>query len=162
MPPAVGTVPALFQHCCAVYERMKEKADVIEEGEHEGLYIYTGRLTQEFIDLELGQPYYTSVMKRLKQMHCVEQLQRGGGQSPSKWLLLSRPTLDVYQNAAADNTQGGADGIVVRALKQNISDLSQRLSRQESENARLRDAMELLANKFATLERKWAEYETRP
>lgn len=88
--------PALFRHCCTVYEAMN---DLAEDGLHGRTY--EGFLTHLFNDLDLSVPYYTMVMKKLKAMDCVRQLVRGGGSAPSQWLLLQEPTMELFNATPA-------------------------------------------------------------
>lgn len=90
--------PALFMHCCTVWDEMNAKAeDTVYEGQP--VRMYEGYLTRLFEGLHLSVPYYSSVMRMLKQMDCVRQLQRGGGGSKSKWAVMQRPTEDLWKAA---------------------------------------------------------------
>jgi hypothetical protein len=92
VPPQL---PALYQHCCDVFDTMKKAA---QPAEYEGrqILMYEGHTTKMFEDLRLSVPYYSSVMTALKTMGCVIQLQRGGGGSKSKWAILTRPTEEGF------------------------------------------------------------------
>jgi hypothetical protein len=65
------------------------------EGHH--ALVYEGFLTRLFQDLSLATPYYTTVMRRLRTMGCVQQLSRGGGNSPSRWELVTEPTWEKFE-----------------------------------------------------------------
>lgn len=86
--------PTLFEHCVAVFQEMEGQAR--DEGA-EGL-IYEGHLTKLFNQLGLSAPYYTSVMRRLKQMDCVVQVRRGGGTSTSRWRLVRVPSEESFRS----------------------------------------------------------------
>lgn len=90
--------PKLFEHCNKVFSAMKAEAKPTQiEGEH--ALVYEGFLTRLFNQLELATPYYTSVMQRLRKMGCVRQLARGGGNAPSKWLLLDDPSWEAFEGS---------------------------------------------------------------
>lgn len=78
---------AIFVHCQEVYAAMLK-----ESQPYEGFHLYTGYLTKLVTDtLNLPNSYYTFVMNELKRMDCIRKVQRGGGSSPSKWLLIKEP-----------------------------------------------------------------------
>jgi hypothetical protein len=94
--------PKTFEHCMVVFESMrKASAPAVIEGKH--ALVYEGFLTRLFAELHLATPYYTKVMRLLKEMECVRQLSRGGGNSPSRWELLKEPDPDAFD--AADGTR---------------------------------------------------------
>jgi hypothetical protein len=87
--------PALFEHCSVVFEDMKKAAKPEQlEGIH--AFVYEGFLTRLFAQRQLATPYYTRVMQALKIMGCVRQLSRGGGTAPSRWELITEPTLELF------------------------------------------------------------------
>jgi hypothetical protein len=92
--------PANFLHCQAIYGRMQETAveEIADEAGHK-VTTWTGATTELFKQLNLAMPYYTKVMNKLMAMGCVTQAQRGGGGSPSKWVLHYPPELEMYESA---------------------------------------------------------------
>jgi hypothetical protein len=117
--------PAAFDHCIRVYAILDEEAvleDVKTEDETLNLKVWSGALTKVFQRLELATPYYTSVMAHLKAMGCVEQLSRGGGSAPSKWVLYQEPTRELFDEAPAMKPQKTADRL--KALEQQVRDLT--------------------------------------
>lgn len=64
---------ALFEHCVNVWKEMSTQA---RDSGDEGL-VYEGFTTKLFQGLQMSTPYYTSVLAKLKQMGCIEQLQIG-------------------------------------------------------------------------------------
>jgi hypothetical protein len=122
--PPVNEKLMLLQHCEAVYKKMQETAQPATEG-----FVFTGVLTQLFEDVGLGQPYYTAVMRKLKGMDCVRQIRRGGGQQPSKWLLLQPPSQELYNLPEASTGMPRGKRAVV---EQQHRDLNQRLLRLEA------------------------------
>lgn len=93
--------PALFNHCLAVYHGMREQAtlgDVAplnDEDVEQGL-VYQGFTTKLFSDIGLAVPYYSRVLKSLKRMGCIVQLRRGGSTTPSRWQLITEPTMEQF------------------------------------------------------------------
>jgi hypothetical protein len=100
----------MFEHCMRVYGTMFNEAvpeNVTVEGDvKQEVVMWTGALTKVFGRLELSTPYYTHVMEHLKRMGCVEQYRRGGGSTPSKWVLHREPTPDLFETAVGDKPVG--------------------------------------------------------
>lgn len=117
---------AILQHCMSIYDAMDERAD--EED------VYTGYLTKLFKELNFSVPFFTTIMDELKRMGCVRQMQRGGNTKPSKWLMIERPSEELFRLAAPS--------VVAKKFKiadrqdQRIKDLETRVSRLEKENER--------------------------
>jgi len=144
MPDEEGPAPALLEHMTNVYNAMKGKAreETIDNGwEDEGtglksgptdtILVYEGHLTGLFAELGMSTPYYTSIMKALKAMGCVDQVRRGGGAALSKWQLNYPPTAEgyaAYENNRVPNRRQGE----IAALKQQVRDLHGRLAVLES------------------------------
>ena len=121
-------MPMLYDHCCTVYQTMLRYAKKDETT----AIVYEGHLTKLFVALNLSVPYYTSVTRKLKDMGCIRQLRRGGGNAPSRWLLVTEPTEELW----------GTDIIAVREvaarkaqeadmLNQQMRDLGRRLTTVE-------------------------------
>lgn len=153
---STATEPALFKHCRQVYSEMALRATASDMPEYEGHHMYVGALTGLFKDLGLGQPYYTSVMDRLKAMNCVEQIVRGGGQQPSKWLLIGAPTMESFE--ASQGKTGNTASVNMRKAEQSIRDLGQRVSRLEAQVSRIIDMMDLADERFKSLQAEFEEY----
>jgi len=130
--------PRLYEHCLTVFEQMRTEAKpAAVEGAH--ALVYEGFLTRLFNRLSLATPYYTSVMQALRKMGCVRQLSRGGGASPSKWELLTEPTIELFTGAQVkklhDNTWRGQ-------MQQQVSDLRDRLDDVEEMVAAMTEVKE--------------------
>jgi hypothetical protein len=101
--------------------------------------VYEGFLTRLFADHNLATPYYTTVMRRLKQMSCVRQLSRGGGNSPSKWEMLEEPTWEKFEQYEErrfqQNTKLGQTMDGVKSLATRMSDVEVRLAVLEGKEA---------------------------
>lgn len=133
---------ALFDHCVNVYNAMLDEAKPEtktvrdEEGHDEvitsGYQIWEGHTTTLFNRLELPAPYYTDIMRRLKDMGCVEQLRRGGGKALSKWRLIREPNEEDFKKAAEISNRRQPQGAVA-ALEQQIRDLNKRLISVEND-----------------------------
>lgn len=128
---------ALFGHCVKVYNAMKDDENSQQVNTEEGntVTLYTGFLTRLFEDLGLSVPYYTDVMGALKRMDCARQMRRGGGTSPSQWILLREPTEALYNEMilprhmlASLNPKFEAGEQVMQMLR----DLSKRLEKVEA------------------------------
>lgn len=101
--------PAMWSHCLRVYEAMERQSvrKVIFEEER---VVWEGFLTKLFKELGLSVPLYTEVRQELMRMGCMSQLRRGGGPTPSIWVLFGPPTLEEYNKVPPEsiNTKGGA------------------------------------------------------
>jgi DNA-binding IclR family transcriptional regulator len=137
MPEEEGPAPALLEHMTNVYNAMKSKAIDVELDSENGkevleiIKVYEGHLTGLFAELGMSTPYYTSIMKALKAMGCVDQVRRGGGAALSKWQLNYPPTAEgyaAYENNRVPNRRQGE----IAALKQQVRDLHGRLAAIES------------------------------
>jgi hypothetical protein len=138
---------ALFDHCVTVFEEMFKEAVPEEtavrnydggpamdqpniEIEPSGYMIWTGHTTQLFARLGMATPYYTTVMRALKKMGCVEQVRRGGGNAQSKWRLVRRPEEEFFH--AAELLKMPVQG-TQKALEQQMRDMNSRLSALEGQ-----------------------------
>jgi hypothetical protein len=119
---------AQFDHAVKVYQAMHARATTEvftdDEGEENSHKVYTGHLTRLFQELLLAVPYYTSVMNTLKRMGCVEQLRRGGGNAPSKWVLYSEPKEEAFNDLKPRARKSASK---LDALEQRINDQNKRI-----------------------------------
>jgi hypothetical protein len=115
--------PRLFDHCCNIFTEMRQEAKPTKVGGEHAL-VYEGYTTRLFQKLQLPGPYYTSVLQRLQGMGCIRQLSRGGGSSPSRWMLLEDPTIEAF--AAAEEPASKPTRLEI--LEQRVTDLEQRAS----------------------------------
>jgi hypothetical protein len=123
----VAAPPAMYEHCLRVYGTMETEAqyeDVPVEGDGEAvsMKVWTGALTAVFRRLDLSTPYYTHVMQHLKRMGCVEQYKRGGGGTPSKWVLYGAPTPDLFETAVGPTSGAGTPSTRLEAVEQQLRD----------------------------------------
>ena len=81
---------ALFDKCLMVYKAMYRHADG-DSG------VYKGHLSKlMFNDLQLSNPYYTKITRKLKDMGCIEQTKRGNAVALSEWNLVKVPTWEDF------------------------------------------------------------------
>jgi hypothetical protein len=78
-------------------------------------------------DLGIPVPYYGKALDALQRMGCLTQLQRGGGRSPSKWLLHKTPTLEAYLAVKEELHSRPRGKEKYDVLEQKVSDLAQSL-----------------------------------
>lgn len=130
-------LPAIFGHCQTVYDLMRQQAEVREvEGEGR-IVVWEGFLTRLLgQELNLPTPYYTSVRTNLVRMGCVKQLQRGGGNSPSQWELITRPTAPLFREKAPKRNQRDLE---MENLRGQITDLRDRQGKLEKMFGKLVD-----------------------
>jgi|SRR5262245_43065976 len=132
-------IPALFEHACRVYEEMRRTAVPWKDAQPvDGVqpYVYEGHLTTLFRKLALSVPYYTSIKNQLAGMGCIEQLRRGGGSTPSKWVLWHEPELEAWKEFAPTKSRRGN---ATQMMQGQIKDLSDRVSKLEGQVEYLMD-----------------------
>lgn len=123
-------VSIMFEHCVRIYDEMKSQA---REEPNEGL-VYEGHLTKLFAGLQMPTPYYTTIKQRLVRMGCIEQIRRGGGNSPSRWRLLREPAEDTFQ---------GFEALRVRSTGK-VATLEQQFKNLREEYYQLRNDVDIL------------------
>lgn len=96
----MAAIPALYEHCRAVFEEMRKEASVQNYGEGTSGLVYEGHLTKLVSRVGLSAPYYTKVTRMLIGMGCAEQVRRGGGAAASRWALLQEPTPELFEAAS--------------------------------------------------------------
>jgi hypothetical protein len=127
-PGDLMIVPALFDHAKTVYEKMRETAKQ-EEVDDTTLLVYEGYLTTLVLkELRLSMPYYTAITRHLVTMGCIEQLRRGGGTTPSRWVLWTPPTIEAWRASEGIRPRRGNATTV---LQQRVKDLSERVIKLE-------------------------------
>lgn len=103
----------LLQQCFELYNAMEETAD----DTYGGLPLWEGFLTQLLDDIGLGREKYGRIVRLLQDMGCIDQVKRGAGGSPSRWVLAYAPTVDAFhaaKEAPAKNKQRAVDPIEQR------------------------------------------------
>lgn len=119
-------LPAIYEHAQNAYAAMEERASVtvLNDSGEEGL-VYEGFLTKLITtELNLSLPYYTKILNELKRMDCVRQLRRGGSTTQSRWVLLRKPTEELFRKMRPVKTAGSSR---VETLEQQVRDLNKRL-----------------------------------
>lgn len=127
--PVRGT--ALYDACVTVYNGMHERSTVVHEGR-----VYKGRISTLFGQLEVSMGLYSKVMKRLKDMGCIDQLARGGGGQPSIFMLYASPTPSAFES-----TRNGGyiskERATTAELQTIVAYLSQRVAHLEGQMANM-------------------------
>jgi hypothetical protein len=127
--PEDKPVKALYDHCLNVYNEMHEQARTSTDyAGYEDQLVYIGHLTKLFQALDLAVPYYTSVMKMLKAMGCVEQIRRGGGGAPSAWAVFNAPEREAFEKSAPLKRPVAGK---LAALEQQLRDQNVRINKLE-------------------------------
>lgn len=93
------SIPVIFDHCVVVYKAMYDLAEQREAEDGSSMLVYEGHLTHLLTSLNFSTPFYTGITRELKRMGCIRQLRRGGGNTPSQWLMITEPTREIYRNA---------------------------------------------------------------
>jgi hypothetical protein len=122
----VADIPAMYQHCTDIYNKMLEHSSRDPDTGHQ---LYEGVLTQLVTkECGLSMPYYSTGTRFLRQMDCIRQLRRGGGGSPSKWLLIQEPTEELFRLAMTALNSRAQPNEETQALR----DLNVRLAAMET------------------------------
>jgi hypothetical protein len=124
--------PILFEYVMQVYSTMEEQASVEkDEDTKRTSLVWEGFMTHLISD-ELGfpAPYYTKILRKMKEMDCIVQLRRGGSTTPSRWLLVQAPTEELFDEAQPSKMTQRQGRIA--ALEQQIRDLNRRVSQLEA------------------------------
>jgi len=124
-----------FEHCKLVYNAMEKNSfeeEIVDPNANiptETIIVWEGFLTNLFGELSLATPYYTSVRRHLIRMGCVEQMRRGGGNSTSKWRLITPPTEDLF---TASPAHGKSPAVTrLRRVEQEIRMMNTRVVKLE-------------------------------
>lgn len=127
-------VPALLSHCQKIYAAMH--AQSFEDSE--GVIHWQGHLTKLFEELGFGVPRYTRITSMMREMGCIVQIQKGSAGYPGDWILVSPPTLDLYESVKERQHQAKISKEQQEAeahaddVTQRINDINNRLIRAES------------------------------
>lgn len=142
-------LPAIYEHCQNVYRQMESEAklhasEYKDETFPNAKLVWEGHLTKLFNRLHLSVPYYTSVTRELKRMGCIKQLRRGGGNSPSQWLIMTEPTEELFLS----DSEGNASGERLRKndrmgmLEQQVRDMAKRQTKIEADYEAILDVLQ--------------------
>lgn len=145
-------ISIVFTHCKSVYDEMMQQAreETLNDDELEGTVkamVYEGHLTKLVTgDLGLATPRYTIVLKHLKAMGCIEQLQRGGGGAPSRWRLLQAPDEDAFR-VIVDMKRPTSGKVAV--VEQQLRDMNRRVLALEAERKFTLDTLQSMGQTIA-------------
>lgn len=136
----------VFDHCVRVYKEMAEQSRWEKVDEDHEWFVYEGYLTKLFQSLQLSVPYYTKVMEVLKAMGCLEQIRRGGGNTPSRWRLVLPPEEESF-NSFINVKRTGKGRLAkaeqeLRSAHKRIGDLENRVGQMEGVVTTLWDFMQ--------------------
>jgi hypothetical protein len=99
--------------------------------------VYTGHLTKLIMGppLNLPMPYYTPITKALQGMGCAQQIKRGGGSAPSRWVLYEAPTRELYtkwEKVQSESLTAQAVTSKTALVEQQVRDLTSRVEALEA------------------------------
>ncbi len=115
--------PSIWKHSNIIFERMKEDAEDIP-----GIgKVWKGFLTQLILaEQSLPSPYYTYITSALKQTNAIRQLKRGGGKTPSEWLVMEMPDKTLFDwklDSSRIESKGTRNTTKARIVEQAIDGL---------------------------------------
>jgi hypothetical protein len=147
-------VPKQYDWATELYKKMLEEATPVEQVAQPGdpvtpVMVYEGHLTRLFSELNIPNPYYTSLMKALKTMGCVEQLRRGGGAAMSQWVLHRAPTEDDFREFRERNAPNTSK---FGQLEQQVRDLRRLASAQAEDMEKMQTVIDVLSERITKVE----------
>lgn len=111
-----STKPKLFQHTEAFYNLLLENAVRSDSGE----LIFEGHTVELAQSINIAGPTYANVMRVLKSLGSIEQIQRGSRLALSRISILDPPTLDEF------STLTHTDGVpTARTLNKRLTVIEQ-------------------------------------
>ena len=116
MPPE----SKMFSYALALYEAMEKEAD---DG------VYEGKVVETFNRLRISGAHYTPLFTSLKELGCIELLERGVRGRPTRYRLHGPPREDAYENryqAGLTNEPSPAT-LFLSELEQRVSNIERRL-----------------------------------
>jgi hypothetical protein len=114
------TTPRQFIHLHQLYQAMVSEST---DG------VYEGKVVETFQRLNISMSYYTTLFNALKELGCIELIERGVRSRPTKYRLHGSPDEDAYAARYASDLTGGAipATISLSELEQRISNMERRL-----------------------------------
>jgi hypothetical protein len=118
--PKVIEPPASFRYLLQLYEAMQAQA--VDS-------VYAGKVTETFNSLDISMTYYTPLFNALKELGCIELLDRGVRGRPTQYKLIGAPTWEAYDARYESGLTGGAKPATVPLdeVEQRVRNLERRL-----------------------------------
>ena len=93
--------PRKFTYLLQLYNTM-----LIEAEGMDGEIIYEGKVVETFASLNISMSYYTPLFNILKELGCIELLDRGVRGRPTKYRLHKAPTVAAYETRYGSDLTG--------------------------------------------------------
>ena len=112
--------PKLFKHLTALYNEYAITA-------HDG--VFTGSQREVFDKLELSNAYNPILHRALREMGCIEMIQRGAGPKPTILKLIQSPQIEQFRewNKTADGERSLTPRVSLDTVRQEIRLVERRL-----------------------------------
>jgi hypothetical protein len=114
----------VYEQCIQIFEAMDRQATLYPDRRQR---IYEGYLTYLFDEIGLGLSCYSTVMHRLQAMGCVKQKSPGSRNVPSRWIILQKPSEDLFMEHAVPSRKHSR----VRELEDRVKRLEQLVAQEE-------------------------------
>jgi hypothetical protein len=119
MPPE----KRMFGYLLQLYEAMERESDK---------KIYEGKVVTTFQNLGISMAHYTPLFNALKELGCIELIDRGVRGRPTKYRLHHKPSEDAYENLYAGVANGLTSGgkaatIGLDEIEQRVKNIEGRL-----------------------------------
>jgi hypothetical protein len=117
-----------FSYLLQLYEAMEKESAPI--GKSKKLRLYEGKVVTTFQTIGISAAYYTELFNVLKELGCIELVDRGVRGRPTKYRLHGKPTEDAYEARYVKGltTADKPATIPLDELEQRIKNLEGRLS----------------------------------
>jgi len=132
-----AAIPAPYRHALDLYRLLDAGAE-IQTIEGMPRKIWTGHMTKMVTQtLGLSLPYYTKILTLLKAAGSIQQLQRGAVTTPSVWLLLQQPTIELFDAVALQGPLQTTARLRGQVQDQRVKDVNTRVNELEDRVALL-------------------------
>ena len=114
------TEKKMFSYALILYEAMEKEA---KDG------VYEGKVVETFNRLRISGAHYTPLFNSLKELGCIELIQRGVRGRPTRYRLHGAPSEDAYENRYAGGLTREASPatMFLSELEQRVSNMERRL-----------------------------------
>jgi hypothetical protein len=107
----------MFDYTCRLYDALEEQA---KSG------IFEGKVVETFSKLGISMTHYTPLFNYLRELGCIEMLERGARARPTRYRLYGRPSREAFDGMYLTKTPRPAT-IPLQGLEKRVLDLERRL-----------------------------------
>jgi hypothetical protein len=153
----MNNAPKLFEHIVEVYAIMDGAPTTELSGDGHTKIAYV-RGVELILNLGLSNSYYSPIFNALKEMGCIEQLERGRSARPSVYRLIKQP--DLAEFFEAQNRGVGVSG-KGRYINESLHSTRKLANDIETEVNGLKQIVAFLASRQQETDRRLAALESQ-